>query len=318
MIVCKRSRSALGSCLCGWVVPVVQCGKVRSVMLPGILCWVLGVLVNSLRRVVMLGMAWLLVACGGTGVEPAVTGVRAQTLQYGRTAVIQVGGNDLRSTLQADLGPGCSSPVFSSSSTPNLAVLNCAVTAVGDLPLTIRTASGELLYQTTLKVPNPQVQLSTSKGNITLELDPTKAPVTVNNFLAYVRAGYYMNTIFHRVIAGFVVQGGGFTSGMQLKSGLKDPIALESRNGLSNLHGTVAMARAEVPDSATSQFFVNLVDNTRLDYQDANNLGYAVFGKVVQGMDVVDTIAKEPTGAVGLFEDVPLTDVTINLAIQIK
>lgn len=274
--------------------------------------------VYGLRVAVWLGLACLLASCGGGGFEPAVTGVRALTLQYGRTATIQVGGNDLRSTMQADLGSGCTSPVFAPSSTPALAVLNCTVTAVGDLPLTLRSASGELLYQTTLNVPNPQVQFNTSKGSITLELDPVKAPLSANNFLDYVRSGFYAETLFHRVIEGFVVQGGGFTSGMSLKTGLKEPIALESNNGLSNLRGTVAMARTAAPDSATSQFFINLVDNARLDYKDAANPGYAVFGKVVQGLEVVDAIAKEPTDTVGSSDDVPLTDVTLKQATQIR
>lgn len=266
----------------------------------------------------VLGLALCLSACGGSGFEPSVTGVRVLSLQYGRTASIQVGGNDLRSTMQADLGPGCTSPVFASSSTPSLAVLNCTVTAVGELPLVLRSAGGELLYQTTLNVPKPQVQLSTSQGNVTLELDPVNAPVSVNNFLSYVRSGFYANTLFHRVIDGFVVQGGGFTSGMTMKSDLQAPISLESTNGLSNLRGTVAMARADVPDSATSQFFVNLVDNTYLDFRDAANPGYAVFGQVVQGLDVIDAIAKVPTGTVGGFADVPLTDVIVQQATQIR
>lgn len=275
-------------------------------------------LVCSWRLCASVFVILWLSACGGSGLEPTVTGVRAVTLQYGRTATVQVGGNDLRSTMQADLGAGCTSPVFASSSTPSLAVLNCTVKTVGDLPLTLRSASGELLYQTTLNVPNPQVQLSTSQGNITLELDPLKAPLSVNNFLSYVRSGFYASTLFHRVIDGFVVQGGGFTSGMALKSGLSAPIALESNNGLLNLRGTVAMARTAAADSATSQFFVNLVDNASLDYKDAANPGYAVFGKVVAGLDVVDAIAKQPTGDVGGYSDVPLTDVTINRATQIR
>lgn len=260
----------------------------------------------------------LLAACGGADFEPAVTGLRAQTLQYGKTAVIQVGGTDLRSSMQLDLGPGCASPTLAASSTTTLAVINCTVTAVGDLPLTIRSADGQLLYQTTLNVPLPQVQLNTSLGNVVVELDPLKAPVTVDNFLAYVKSGFYKDTLFHRVIADFVVQGGGFTAGMAPKTDLRDPIALESQNGLSNLRGTVAMARTNAPDSATSQFYVNLVDNTRLDYKDASNPGYAVFGKVVQGLEVVDAIAKTPTGTVTGYADVPLTEVTLKQALQIR
>ena len=259
-----------------------------------------------------------LVACGGSGFTPTVTAVQAQSLMYGSTASIYVGGNDLRASMVADLGTGCTSPSFSSNSSPSLALLTCQVKTTGSLPLKISTADGQVIYQGTLTVPNPQVQLTTSKGNIVLELDPAKAPITVDNFLAYVKAGFYSNTIFHRVIAGFVVQGGGFTTGLVQQTGLKSPIALESNNGLKNLRGTLAMARTSEPASATSQFFVNLVDNGFLDYKDASNPGYAVFGKVVQGLDVVDSIAQVATGTVSGFENVPLSDVTLTKASQIK
>lgn len=263
-------------------------------------------------------LALVLSACGGAGFEPAVTAVQALSLQYGRTATIQVGGIDLRSSMVADLGAGCVSPTFAAASTPTLAVLNCTVKTVGELPLTLKSATGELLYQTTLSVPLPQVQLLTSQGNITLELDPLKAPVSVDNFLAYVRSGFYKDTLFHRVLSGFVVQGGGFTKGLQPKTDLREPIVLESRNGLSNLRGTVAMARTTQADSATSQFFINLVDNLRLDYKDASNPGYAVFGKVLQGMDVADAMARQATAKVGDNEGVPVTDITITQALQIR
>jgi cyclophilin family peptidyl-prolyl cis-trans isomerase len=160
--------------------------------------------------------------------------------------------------------------------------------------------------------------LVTSAGNLLLELDPAKAPVSVNNFLGYVRQGFYTNTLFHRVIAGFVVQGGGYTTGLVKKAGQAAPIALESQNGLSNLRGTLAMARTDVPNSATSEFYVNLVDNLFLDYRDSANPGYAVFGTVVQGMGVVDAIASQPTGTVNGAPNVPLADVTITSAVQVR
>ena len=272
-----------------------------------------------LRRCFVLSLGAMLAACGGgAGFTPTVTAVQTQSLMYGSTASIYVGGNDLRASMVADLGTGCTSPSFSSNSSPSLALLTCQVKTTGSLPLKISTADGQVIYQGTLTVPNPQVQLTTSKGNIVLELDPSKAPITVDNFLAYVKAGFYSNTIFHRVIPGFVVQGGGFTSGLVQQSGLKSPIVLESNNGLKNLRGTLAMARTSAADSATSQFFVNLVDNGFLDYKDASNPGYAVFGKVVQGLDVVDSIALEATGTVNGFQDVPLSDVTLTKATQIK
>jgi cyclophilin family peptidyl-prolyl cis-trans isomerase len=166
-------------------------------------------------------------------------------------------------------------------------------------------------------VPLPQVGIVTSAGSIVLELDPNAAPITVNNFLNYVNSGFYRNTLFHRVISGFMIQGGGYTTGLVKKDGLKDPIVLESNNGLTNLRGTVAMARTNVANSATSEFFINHVDNSFLNYS-KSNLGYAVFGKVIQGMDVVDAIASKATNVSNGFADVPLEDITITAALQIK
>ena len=157
----------------------------------------------------------------------------------------------------------------------------------------------------------PKVLVKTSLGDITLELYPDKAPKSVDNFLTYVKSGFYDGTIFHRVIAGFMIQGGGFTPDLRQKK-TRAPIAIESKNGLSNLRGTLAMARTMDPNSATAQFFINTVDNPRLDYAGDANPGYAVFGKVVSGMDVVEKIRAVETGAQGPFvSDVPKTPVII-------
>jgi len=156
-----------------------------------------------------------------------------------------------------------------------------------------------------------KVLLKTSLGDITLELYPDKAPKSVENFLGYVKSGFYDGTVFHRVIEGFMIQGGGFTKDLHQKS-TKAAIAIESKNGLSNLRGTLAMARTGDPNSATAQFFINTVDNPRLDYVSDANPGYAVFGKVVGGLDVVDKIKVVQTGAQGPFRsDVPVTPVVI-------
>ena len=148
--------------------------------------------------------------------------------------------------------------------------------------------------------------IDTSMGTITLELDDAKAPVTVKNFIDYAKSGHYDGTIFHRVIDGFMIQGGGFTRSMDQKP-TKAPIKNEAANGLSNKRGTIAMARTMIVDSATSQFFINLVDNGFLDYKgpDPRTYGYAVFGKVTDGMDVVDKIAKVKTGFAGPHQNVP-------------
>ena len=158
-----------------------------------------------------------------------------------------------------------------------------------------------------------QVTISTSIGDIQLELDGEKAPITVENFKTIVSSGYYEGTIFHRVINGFMVQGGGLTADMNNKSSGTSPIQNEANNGLSNDRGTIAMARTGEPHSATSQFFINHKDNGFLNHTGENpqGWGYAVFGKVTDGMDVVDQIADVATGNVGPYQDVPLEVITI-------
>lgn len=158
----------------------------------------------------------------------------------------------------------------------------------------------------------PQVILDTTLGAIVIELYLDEAPISVANFLNYVDSGYYNGTIFHRVIPNFMIQGGGFTENMDQKQ-TDQPIKNEAGNGLSNLRGTIAMARTSVVDSATSQFFINTVDNSFLNHQNdtPEGYGYCVFGKVIKGMDVVDAIQNLPTGTYGYFEDVPLEPVLI-------
>jgi len=159
---------------------------------------------------------------------------------------------------------------------------------------------------------NPIVVFKTSMGTIEVQLDPDHAPLSAQNFLSYVRKGQYNGTVFHRVIPKFMIQGGGFTKDMVQKPtgpGIKN----ESNNGLKNARGTIAMARTSDPDSATCQFFINVVDNAGLDYQPGRP-GYAVFGKVVSGMDVVDKIRNVPTQTVGGFQNVPAQPVVIESA----
>ena len=172
---------------------------------------------------------------------------------------------------------------------------------------------------------NPQVELHIASGEadkaingiITLELDQEKAPDSVANFLSYVKKGHYDNTIFHRVIPDFMVQGGGFEPGMKQKD-TDAPIQNEAKNGLKNDKYTVAMARTSVPDSATAQFFINVKDNAMLNAPQPDGHGYAVFAKVVQGKDVVDKIRAVPTGRKGGMSDVPTTPVTITSASLLK
>lgn len=179
-----------------------------------------------------------------------------------------------------------------------LALALCAVvapfTVAGDNPIPL----------------NPEIRFDTTEGAFTLRLDGRRAPLTTRNFVAYVRSGFYDGLVFHRVIPGFMAQGGGMDKDLTEKP-TGDPIPNESGNGLSNARGTIAMARTNDPHSATSQFFINLVDNKRLDPSPAR-WGYTVFGAVTEGMEVIDKIAAIPTGARGPFRsDVPQTDVVI-------
>lgn len=161
--------------------------------------------------------------------------------------------------------------------------------------------------------PAPKVKITTSLGDIVVELYPDKAPKTVSNFLYYVKSGFYNGTIFHRVINGFMIQGGGLTADMKEKPNKRKPIENEASNGLKNKAYTIAMARTNDPHSATSQFFINVADNAFLDYRSSTTAGYgyAVFGKVIKGQDVVDRIRQVSTGNVGMYQDVPNTPVVI-------
>ena len=160
---------------------------------------------------------------------------------------------------------------------------------------------------------NPRVLIETTMGNITIELDAKNAPNSSANFLAYVDDGYFIDTIFHRVIPNFMIQGGGITADMQDKPGIRAPIENEANNGLKNFRGTLAMARTGDPHSATSQFFINHSDNAFLNFksESSQDWGYAVFAKVTDGMDVVDAMAKVETGNKGGHQDVPVAIITI-------
>ena len=166
---------------------------------------------------------------------------------------------------------------------------------------------------------NPKIVMDTTKGKIVIELDAEKAPQTVKNFLVYVDAGFYDGTIFHRVIPDFMIQGGGFTAGMQQKD-TRSKIQNEADNGLRNERGTIAMARTSDPHSATAQFFINTVNNDFLNHtgKTSQGWGYAVFGHVSEGMDVVDAISRVKTGTRGLFRDVPLEPVVIKRVARLQ
>ena len=185
-----------------------------------------------------------------------------------------------------------------------LGITACGAKEPGKQPVTTAPAAGQ--------PANPRVLIETSRGNITLELFAGNAPVSVENFLGYVKAGFYDGTVFHRVIPGFMIQGGGMTADMTEKT-RGTPIRNEANNGLKNLRGTLAMARTGEPHSATTQFFINVADNYALNHrgESIEGWGYAVFGQVIAGMEVADAIVAVPRGDRGMHQDVPLEPVVM-------
>lgn len=264
-------------------------------------------------------LALSLSACGGNN-APApssnikITSVTSDQLVYRKNTVITVKGEHLDEGFNMT-NKACLSITPLSGSTANQKSFSCKIVGVGQQGLVITDRNGKTVYSENLNIPlakQPQVTMTTSLGTIVLELNPAKAPVSVDNFLNYTESGFYVNKIFHRVISNFVIQGGGYTADLNLAT-TQAPIKLEANNGLSNLRGSIAMARTSAPDSATSQFFINVVDNPNLD---TTSGGYAVFGKVVSGLDIVDKIKAVPTGTRGGLTDVPNTAITISSMLQ--
>lgn len=273
-----------------------------------------------MSRLLTFFVVVLIAACGGDMgpiSTPTVSEIKAVDLSYGKNATFVFIGDNMNLGMTVSI-PHCTGQAIVAGSTPLVQQVSCKVSAVGPLLAEARDGTGQLLFSQTFTVLMPQVKLTTSVGTIVAELNPVVAPATVNNFLRYVNAGFYSKTIFHRVIAGFVVQGGGYEPGPSLAIPPFAPVVLESNKGLSNLRGTLAMARMRDPDSALSQFYFNLVDNLPLDYQSSDNPGYAVFGKVLQGMAVIDAIGGVPTTQRNGMPDVPVTDVVLLSAVQIQ
>ena len=244
-----------------------------------------------------------------TAPEP-VTGISASHLKYGQTAVLTLSGDPQIGSIKVSADK-CTGMVLDAISSAATRTARCTVTGTGDMKLTVtNTSGGTTFYTQTVSVPEPQVTLVTTLGTVVMELNPTAAPITVKNFLAYVNQSpsFYNETIFHRVLTGSVAQGGGYTSGFVAKTGQSSPIALEVGKGLSNLQGTIAMARTSVLNSATSQFFFNARDN--LSY-DTLGGGYAVFGKIITGLDLIIQISNLPATS-----EQPNTEVVITSATQ--
>ena len=263
-----------------------------------------------------------LAACGGGSGDKSssVTNVSANNLRYGSNLNVIVNGSGLDQPALTMTVVGPCGAVSRATASDSQVVFTCPLTGTGELEAQIRNGDGLLLGRVKASVPTPQVTMAVRQGersgSLVIELDAVAAPLSVRNFLDYVNAGFYANTLFHRVINGTLAQGGGYTTGPTLKPNTVAAIALESNRGLANVRGSIAMARTSVPDSATSEFYFNLIDNPEFDYVSAEQPGYAVFGRVVTGLDVMDEIGKVAVQSRGLFEAVPVSEVRITAAVQ--
>lgn len=263
--------------------------------------------------------------CGGSDRSATVTTLSASGVRYNATMTVTVSGAGLtHPDLKMEVEGPCSSIARSDGAVDFQTQFTCKVDGVGDLTAKVLLPSGGVAASLKVQVPMPQVTINTRRdtvlGSIVVDLDPVAAPITVKNFMTYVASSLYTNTIIHRVVKGQLIQGGGFKTGPTAVTGLRAPIVLESKNGLKNLRGTIGMARTVVFDSATSQFFLNLIDNPDFDYVDAEHPGYAVFGTVTTGLDVMDAIGnvdlnpEPPTSFAGL----PAKDVVVTSIVQTR
>lgn len=274
------------------------------------------------RGLLVPTLALALAACGGGGDGPSVSNLTATNAAFGRSMTLTISGSGLDAAdIALDVDGPCEDPTRTVSTLGYQTAWTCTVAGVGRLVARVRDGAGQELGRVQLDIPMPQVAFTVAQGSrsgsFTVELDPVAAPVTVLNFVRYVNAGFYNQTIFHRVLPGTIAQGGQYLADKSLRTTNLAPIELESDNGLKNLRGTIAMARTSVPDSATAQFYLNLSDNPDFDYVDDAQPGYAVFGRVVSGLEVVDEIGKVETYAFSAqLPALPRQDVLIRLATQ--
>lgn len=285
-------------------------------------------LLRARRRALALlavAAATLAAGCGGGGGSGAsVSSMSASSVRFNATMTVSVSGAGLADeSISMEVDGPCGTITRLTGALDYQTQFTCKVTGVGEIRPRIILPSGEVGASLRVDVPMPQVTIAakqgTTTGTMVLELDPVSAPVTVKNFLDYVSAGTYRNTIFHRAIKDSLIQGGGYTTGPTAVTGLRSAIVLESNNGLKNLRGTIAMARTAVFDSATSQFYFNLVDNPAFDYVSAEQPGYAVFGKLVSGLDVIDAIGTvEVENRSTAFANLPTVDVLITSISQTR
>ena len=263
-------------------------------------------------RLATIGLACATALAGCGGLEK--TTITPDRLMYGNLSTFTINGPNLDKGITFT-APSCTGIAeVAARASPTEKAYTCTPAVTG--PITVAAVGGGVVLRSmTVTIPVPQVTMKTSMGDIVVELDPVKAPLSALNFMQYVNANFYSNLIFHRVLPNQIIQGGGFDATLAAAT-VKAPIALESKNGLSNLRGTLGMARSAADNSGTSQFYINVADNLGFDYVSATQPGYAVFGKVISGMATADAIAAVPTAVSNGMADVPVTPVLINSVTQ--
>ena len=266
-------------------------------------------------------LVWARAGCGGGGDgDPAVTSISATNTRFSRPATVTISGRNLLAGISLHMEGGCENVTFVTTNTDDTHQYTCDVLGVGEHIAHVSTSDGRFLGRLTFQVPQPQVSLTVPQGTITLQLDAAKAPVTARNFLNYVNSGFYRLTLLHRAIPARGIVAGGYTTGLVGKAATQPAIVLESNNGLKNVRGTLGMVRAEAFDSATTQWYINTADNPDLDYVDAAQPGYAVFGTVLTGLEVVDAITAvaTKTDTAKNMPDVPVTEIRISAMSQTR
>lgn len=270
---------------------------------------------RSLALIAIFGSI-VLTACGGSDDDASIR-IEVDRLAYFQTSQFTVSGAALDDKLSITT-KACTGlqQVGAGSSTQRSVSCTIGATGQGAVGLEVKDSTGKLLKAQTFNVPEPQVTLGTTMGRVVVELNPTVVPASTVNFLRYVHSGFYNNTLFHGAVAGSLVQGGYLNPTPAQQPGVLAPIPLESNRGLNNLRGTLALSRKAGADSATSQFYFNLADHPQLDYVSPDQPGYAVFGKVVQGMEVLDAIGQVPTNLLYGLPYFPVNDIVITSAVQ--
>ena len=268
-----------------------------------------------------LAASLVLAACGSGGDGGSqVASITASNARFGGTTTITVTGAGLDEGIAVGIEGACENLTTVVGGSADTRQFTCDITAVGEFIATVSRSGGGVIGRLTVNVPRPRVELTTGMGSILLELDPERAPISVRNFLAYVNANFYNGVLAHGAYAGRGILTGGYTTGLRTKAPTRAAIALESDNGLKNLRGTVGMFRGADPNSARAQWYVNIADNADLDRQSAEQPGFAVFGTVVRGLEVVEAMAAVPVRpdlAAGLAV-VPETEVVITDATQTR